>query len=117
MRREPLGANKGKRAHTNQKRQGVRQNGLEKLGILAGDAHGGKTNSQRLRREHLAGGDAQRVQGHHLVGVGGKRLGRLALHLAKQHTGTGAGAGDKSADHTNPRSDQREERTGHANAE
>ena len=37
MNREPLGANKGQRAHTNQKRQGVRQNGLEKLGILAGD--------------------------------------------------------------------------------
>ena len=98
MNREPLGTNKGQRAHTNQKHQAYGRTALRSSASLPTNANGGKTNSQRLGDSILPAATPSEFATRYATGSA-KALGRLALHLAKQHAGTGARAGNKSADH------------------
>lgn len=54
-------AEHGYGAHQDQHAGGVGQDGAQEFGILTAHEHGGKTNGEGLRRDHLTGGDAQGV--------------------------------------------------------
>lgn len=54
-------AEHGDDAHEDQHAGGVGQHCAQELGVLTAHVHGSEANRERLRRDHLTGGDTQGV--------------------------------------------------------
>ena len=71
--------------HQDQHAGSVGQHRAQEFSVLTAYMHGGKTDRERLRRNHLTGGNAKRIQRDHPVVAHTQRRSGLALDGAKQH--------------------------------